>query len=534
MKKNILILIFALIAFADINAQCLDSLVINTSTLNICSGASVNMTANVIGSAPTNSIDYVWSSGDSTASVSLTPLNDIMIYVTISSSACVGDTLRDSVFIAVAQQAIVNAGNDQTICEGSVVSLAGTISGAASSASWRSSGTGTFGNASSLSTNYIPSQSDISANNITLTLTTDDPVGPCNAAVDQIEIIINLEPIVNAGLDQTICIDSLVQLNGTFSGGASSITWSSSGSGLFSDSSDLNANYFPSNADLLNGSVVLTLTTNEPAGPCVARYNEISLSFSPQTGITSGPLNGICRNSAWNLYENNCSDCDLSWGINGGIIQGNANNSGIYVQWDNDAVSAPSLFVTVTSLTTGCFSTDTVVPTFSNTTAPELHDVLLVDANYNLLAINQTNYNFYSWGYTPKSQPSSTYIVSSGYPYNTYSSLDLSNNYYWVEYGNDGQCLTRAYYNPPIVSGTEVEDFESIDLFPNPFSDYIQFRGLNDNCEIEVYNQLGICILNSFVTPTNNYLNTTNFQNGIYFVSVKTKNNQKTLFKIVK
>ena len=186
MKKNILIFIIALIAFADVKAQCLDSLFISTSTLNICSGETVNISANVIGSASPNLIDYVWSSGDSTASISLSLLNDITIYVTVSSSACVGDTLRDSVFIAADQRAFVNAGNDQTICEGSVVSLAGTISGAASSASWRSSGTGTFGNASSLSTNYIPSPSDISASSITLTLTSDDPVGPCAAALSQI------------------------------------------------------------------------------------------------------------------------------------------------------------------------------------------------------------------------------------------------------------------------------------------------------------------------------------------------------------
>jgi hypothetical protein len=624
MKKYFLIIIYAVVAYSEISAQCLDSLAMNASSLNVCSGTSVNITANVNGSTPTNSISYVWSSGDSTASVTLIPQNDITIYVTISSSACVGDTLRDSVFIAVGQQAFVNAGNDQTICQGSVVSLAGTISGSASSASWRSSGTGTFGNASSLSTNYIPGQADITAGSITLTLTSDDPVGPCAAALSQIVIeirtrpfvdagndfficsnasalleavivgevnsvswssigsgaftgldslsayyvpsindtssdsvliiattndpagpcnavsdtvivFINQDPIVNAGLDQTICIDSLVQLNGSFSGGASSVTWSTSGSGLFTDSSNLYANYFPSNADLLNGSVVLTLTTDDPDGPCVARYNEMSLSFSPQLGTTNGPLNNICKNSAWNLYENNCSDCSLSWGVNGGSIQGNnANNSGIYVQWDNNSVNAPSLFVTVTSLITGCVSTVTIVPTFSNTTAPELHDVIMVDPNYNLLAINQTNYNFYSWGYIPKNQPAATYIVSSGYPYNAYSSLDVSNNYYWVEYGNDGQCLTRAYYNPPIVSGTEVENFESLDIFPNPFSDYIQFRGLNDNCEIEVYNQLGICIFKNLVTPTNNYLNTTDFQNGVYFVSFKTKNSQKTIFKLVK
>jgi hypothetical protein len=173
------------------------------------------------------------------------------------------------------------------------------------------------------------------------------------------------------------------------------------------------------------------------------------------------------------------------------------------------------------------------MPTFSNNSAPELHEVLIIDANFNLLAVNQTNYNFYTWGYTPKNQLSNSYIVSSGLPYNSYVTFDTLNNYYWVEYGNDNQCQTRSYYNQPIPLGTSVESAAKIELFPNPFTDYIYIRGIIEDSELEIFTQLGVCILKTTVSPSNNFLNTSELHNGIFFVSVKTKN-RKLLFKIIK
>jgi hypothetical protein len=530
MKKFISIILLLIGLFTESNAQCIDSINITPSPAIGCYGSNLNISTTVYGTAPNDSLFYLWSNGDVTPTISVILQSNTTIYVTVTSNICLGDTLRDSVFINVIQPTNVNAGSDQIVCAGSVFNLEGTIAGFMDSISWSSSGSGFFSNPLSLLTNYVPSQSDNTSDSILIILTS---IGICNSNSDTLIVYINQPPYVNAGDDQYVCYDSLVTLNGTITGVTNSGSWASSGSGFFSNSTDLNASYFPSSDDINNGSVILTLTSNDSVGPCTAINNQMNLNFSPESGATTGPINSICNNSSWNLYENNCSDCGLTWGIDGGIIQGYANERGVYVQWDNSSSTVSSLYITVTNLTTGCIKIDTIIPNFTNNSAPELHEVIMVDANFNLIAIEQTNYSFYNWGYSPKSEPSDYNIVSSGYPYYSFVSFDTLNNYYWVEYGNDNQCLTRSYYNQPFILGTDLENAFSIEVFPNPFSDYIYFRGLEEESEVEVFSQLGRPILYDKVSPSNNILNTTSFHNGMYFVSIKSKNRKK-LFKLVK
>lgn len=89
----------------------------------------------------------------------------------------------DGTISVVCNPATVNAGLDQTNCAGANFTLAGVIGGGASSATW-SGGAGTFTpNAATLNASYTPTAGEISAGSVTLTLTTDDPVPACAAAV---------------------------------------------------------------------------------------------------------------------------------------------------------------------------------------------------------------------------------------------------------------------------------------------------------------------------------------------------------------
>src|SRR4030095_15935883 len=113
--------------------------------------------------------------------------------------------------------------------------LSGSKGGGASSATWSTSGTGNFDNSSSVNATYTPSAADITAGTVTLTLTTNDPAGPCGAVNDAMVLTINAAATVNAGADATICSGSTYTLSGTRGGGASSSTWTTSGSGSFND-----------------------------------------------------------------------------------------------------------------------------------------------------------------------------------------------------------------------------------------------------------------------------------------------------------
>ena len=122
--------------------------------------------------------------------------------------------------------ATVNAGADQNICSTSTVSVTGTRGGGATSSTWSTSGTGTFANATALNTTYTPGAADLTAGTVTLTLTTNDPAGPCPAASDAMTVTIFPAATVNAGPDQSICALDLVTLAGTIGGSATGATWS--------------------------------------------------------------------------------------------------------------------------------------------------------------------------------------------------------------------------------------------------------------------------------------------------------------------
>lgn len=104
--------------------------------------------------------------------------------------------------------ATVTAGSPQSICAGGTVTLAGTLGGAATSAVW-SAPSGSFGNANSLTSTYMPS---ITSGSVMLTLTTDDPAGVCPAATSTVVITINAVPDLSANNVTNVCPATTVDL----------------------------------------------------------------------------------------------------------------------------------------------------------------------------------------------------------------------------------------------------------------------------------------------------------------------------------
>lgn len=107
--------------------------------------------------------------------------------------------------------ATASAGTDATVClSGDSYSLTGSIGGSAQSSTWTTSGTGTFGNVMSPTTEYFFSAADISNGSVTLTLTTNDPDGDgtCTAATSSITITVNgidVVPTIDTDKSPIIC-----------------------------------------------------------------------------------------------------------------------------------------------------------------------------------------------------------------------------------------------------------------------------------------------------------------------------------------
>lgn len=124
-----------------------------------------------------------------------------------------------------------------------------------------------------------------------------DPVysDPASLSVDP-----NGEATVNAGSDisSTCNQTGFIQLAGSFTPSATSAMWSTSGSGTFNDVNVVNARYTPSNADRSNGSVILTLTTNDPPGLCPAVSDQLVITFNNVGTIDAGADMTVCSGAA--------------------------------------------------------------------------------------------------------------------------------------------------------------------------------------------------------------------------------------------
>lgn len=82
---------------------------------------------------------------------------------------------------------------------------------------------------------------------------------------DSFEFSVESAANVYAGVDQFICEGDIALMASAFYGGAaSSVTWTTAGDGSFDDPAEILAIYTPGPTDISNGSVVLTVTTNEP------------------------------------------------------------------------------------------------------------------------------------------------------------------------------------------------------------------------------------------------------------------------------
>lgn len=309
--------------------------VANASTdQTICAGSTVTLAGSVSGGATSGT----WSAGSGTFSPNATTLNATFtpsaaqisagtatLTLTTNDPAGPCPAATDQMVITINPVATVNAGPDQTICSSSTVTLAGSVGGSASSGSW-SGGGGTYSpNANTLTATYTPSAAEITAGTVTLTLTTNDPAGPCTAVTDQVVITINPAATANANSDQTICAGSTVTLAGSVGGGASSGTWSA-GSGTFSpNATTLNATFTPSAAQISAGTATLTLTTNDPAGICGAVTDQMIITINPVATVNAGVDQTVCSSSTVTLAGSiGGSATSATWSGGSGTFSPNA------------------------------------------------------------------------------------------------------------------------------------------------------------------------------------------------------------------
>ncbi|HNG94699.1 MAG TPA: SMP-30/gluconolactonase/LRE family protein, partial [Acidobacteriota bacterium] len=259
--------------------------------------------------------------------------------------------VSDTVTITINPVATVNAGPDQMICAGSGATLAGSFGGSAASATW-SGGAGTFTpNATTLTAVYTPSAGEVSAGTVTLTLTTNDPTGPCGSVTDTVIITIIAGPTANAGPDQTVCASSpAVLLAGSIGGSASNGTWSGGAGSFTPNNTALNAMYTPTAGEIAAGTVILTLTTNNPGGVCGAGSDSMTITIVPLAIVNAGPDQTVCSGSGVTLAGSfGGGASSATWSGGGGTFVPNASSPTATYTPSAGEVTAGTVTLTLTT-----------------------------------------------------------------------------------------------------------------------------------------------------------------------------------------
>ncbi|MEI6124854.1 MAG: gliding motility-associated C-terminal domain-containing protein, partial [Bacteroidota bacterium] len=272
---------------------------------------------------------YLWTTtgtGTFSDAVALNPVytpsaNDILdgwvnlVLTTTSDAPC--STVSDTMLLNISHQATVNAGVDATICETSTYTLVTATATNSTSLLWTSSGTGTFDNSALLNATYTPSAADITSGSVVLTIIANS-AGPCVSVSDTMTLNFSLQAISSAGPNDTVCENSSYTLTGANATNATSILWVTTGSGTFADPTVINAVYTPSAADILNGSVTLSViaTSESPCANSIVDAMLLTISRNPV--VYAGADTSICQNV--NYYVDDATvlySTNMYWTSNG-------------------------------------------------------------------------------------------------------------------------------------------------------------------------------------------------------------------------
>lgn len=278
---------------------------VNAGTdVSICSAGSTTLTA-------TGATTYSWSpGGQTTASITVSPASTTTYTVTGTSNGC---SSSDVVTVTVLSNAPINAGVDVSICEGQSTTL-----------------TATGG------TQYVWSPGGEITANITVSpiSTTTYTVNGTDAngclGADQVTVTVNPLPVVNAGLDQTVCSGTSVTLTGS---GATNYTWDNGIS--------QGVSFTPS-----VGTINYTVTGTTAAG-CTST-DQVTVTVNPNPVTNAGTDQTVCAGTSVTLTATGAST--YSWD--------NAVNQGVAFV----PISTNTYTVTGTN-SYGCTSTDQVMVT---------------------------------------------------------------------------------------------------------------------------------------------------------------------------
>jgi gliding motility-associated-like protein len=322
----------------------------------VCAGTAVTLSGS-------GASTYTWNNSV-TNGVAFTPA--VTNTYTVTGTDVNGCINTDQVVVTVNPIPTVGAGADVTICIGAPVTLSG--SGAA---------TYTWNNGITNGVVFNPTA--------TATYTVSGTSAAGCVSTDQVVVTVNPLPVVNAGVDQTVCIGTAVTLSGS---GAATYSWS-----------PVITNGVPFTPSI--GTVTYTVTGTSAAG-CIST-DQMVVTVNPLPIVNAGIDQAVCAGEQVTLTASGAAT--YSW--NNGVVNGVAFTPAATTTYTVTGTSAE-----------GCINTDQVVVTVNP--IPNVfagNDISVCDGQ--TVTLTGSGANIYTWdnsvtngvAFTP-AVGSTTYTVS--------------------------------------------------------------------------------------------------------------------------
>ncbi len=447
-------------------------------------------------------------------------------YMVSSGSDC---AWVDYIIFPAEMRTIVYAGDDAFACNGEPYTFEPNVQNY-SSLSWNTSGTGSFDDPELENATYTPSQEDINAGSVIISL---EVLGSDSQTYnDELNLSFGVTPVVEAGDDGEICDSETFSMNASATD-YTSVEWTTSGDGTFDNANIPEATYTPGDNDIASGMATLSMMAFSDCGN-VNDFTTLRIYSGPDTPATvEGPVE-VCGATEQSYSSEGSTNADsYHWTIKpieAGFLA--EEETTVTVTWASDYngeailklvatnecgdTESDPLSIAVTALPAapqmvyGIDSVDVYKLTTSTFTIDEMADV--------------SDYNF-------TIDPDIAGAITNDGPTATVSwNADFVGNVFIRATGiND--CGEGDYSTAKTVivyNSVGINDFMASkwSVYPNPATNeiYVDAREIAGDYEITIFNTVGALILNASAKNTNGTttVDVSTLENGIYFVSVTT------------
>ncbi len=435
----------------------------------------------------------------------------------------------------------VNAGQNVAICSGSITALNAV---GAISYSW----VGNFQNGSP----FIPLTSQM------YYVTGID--GNLCSNNDSVQIIVNPLPIVNAGQDISICQGLPITL---IASGASAYIWNNSVVNGATFIPTVSSVYFVTGIDvngcedddLVNVTILPAPQLAVQASYVLCQGDSVILTASGantiswENGLVNGSYYSPLADNYLSLTGSNINNCSVTDSVFFSVLETPIVSAGSDIElcngqsttlwasgavqstWDNGVINGvpftptSSGFYTVSGTNgNGCFAMDSLLITVLTTPFAAPTAIELLGQNV-LYAIDST-LDIYQWGYD---FGGTSYLACSGSHFCYFPDFNPSLKVYWLDHGNNDECIRRTYYNQ--VNSIEEDNEVALAIYPNPFSNEVKIENPNKVITALKVMDLRGCVMYELVIQDEEETTilTSNWPSGVYYFFVNNDNSSKVL-----